>query len=465
MAYTVFRIPVGYRLYDREINKIVSLNEGEFLALERIQKNEGTPDDQIVLQEMQSKGLCQKGLLKKIEHPGIQTLEVALKKRLQQMVLQVTQNCNLRCSYCAYSGSYNNRKHSNKRMSKAVAFRAVDFFMKHSVDVDDVTVGFYGGEPLLEFELIKDVVEYVEKEYPERNVQFNLTTNLTLLTPEMIDFFVKNNIVILISIDGPKDIQDRNRVFVNGKGSFSVVERKAKEIRNRHQDYFKTCMTNTVMTPSCDYKKVIDFLDNSEVFGKLNSMYTLVNDTDIKEPLKYDDGYNQTARKEMFKVFLAMVGEIDYSQVSRLMKGNMSTIVEMDQHLQVDGTEKTEKSHPGGPCVPGSKRLFIDVDGNFYPCERIAEYPNLQIGNLDTGYQFEKIEEMLNVGKMTEQQCLDCWAFIYCGTCVANMTDFGRPSREIRLQKCATCRSSALNRLADHEIMKYYGFNFMEGRD
>ena len=97
----------------------------------------------------QEKGFCRESRLQEIEHPATGKIQSIVEKGLNQIVLQVTQNCNLRCSYCAYSGSYYNRKHSNKQMSKETALRAVDFFMEHSSEIEDATIGFYGGEPLL----------------------------------------------------------------------------------------------------------------------------------------------------------------------------------------------------------------------------------------------------------------------------------------------------------------------------
>ena len=465
MAYTIFKLPIGYRLYDREKNKIISVSYEEYIALKNIIQGKPSEEDQKLLCGFQEKGFCRESRLQEIEHPATGKIQSIVEKGLNQIVLQVTQNCNLRCSYCAYSGSYYNRKHSNKRMSKETALRAVDFFMEHSSEIEDATIGFYGGEPLLEIDLIREVISYVEENYPERKVRYNLTTNLTLLTKEILDFFVEKNVVIMISIDGPKEIQDRNRMFVSGTGSFSTVITKAEEIQKNSPDYFKQCMTNTVMSPGSDYEKVIDFLDNDRLFGQLTSLYSLVNDVDIKEELQYDDTYNQTVHKEIFKIYLARLGELEYSQVSRLMKTNVSAIFETNQFLQMNGTANMRKSHPGGPCIPGSNRLFVDVEGFFYPCERIAENPALQIGNLDEGYSLDRINRMLNIGKMTEEQCLNCWAFMYCGTCAANMTEHGIPSKKIRLKRCSGERTNIQNRLANLEMMRYYGFDFMQGEE
>lgn len=462
MAFTLFRIPVGYRLYDREKNKIIAITREEYQALNNILQKKGSEEDQTVLQNFQKRGFCRNSVLRKIEHPATAKLHSVLANGLNQVVLQVTQNCNLRCSYCAYSGSYFNRTHSKKRMSTETAIRAVDFFMSHSSEVSKSTIGFYGGEPLLEFSLIKKVVSYVEEYYPERNVQFNLTTNLTLLSPEILDYLIEKNIVIMISIDGPKEIQDQNRTYVDGNGSFDTVIANAKKLKHKDPDYFKRCMTNTVISPADSYDDVVHFLDYSPEFGELTSFFSLINDVESKEHVEYNDCYDQMMKREIFKIYLALLKKIDFSHVSRLMRVNAASLFETNHMMDLSGTEGIEKTHPGGPCIPGMKRLFVDVDGNFYPCERISEYPELQIGNLVEGYSTKRISQMINVGQMTKEQCINCWAFLYCGTCAANMTHHGVLSRAVRLRKCSKMQSSIIDKLADLEMMRYYNLDFMQ---
>ena len=118
-------------------------------------------------------------------------------------------------------------------MRVETALRAVDFFLERSSGVEEVTIGFYGGEPVLEFDLIKQVIDHVEKHYPARKVRYNFTTNLTLFTDEVIDYVLEKNIQIMISIDGPQPVQDKYRTFVNGKGSFATVTANVCWIRER----------------------------------------------------------------------------------------------------------------------------------------------------------------------------------------------------------------------------------------
>lgn len=462
MAYTTFKLPIGYRLYDREQNKVVPLNQEEYESLERIQAGRATQEDGELLERFREKGFCQESELCEIEHPATPTLEAALQTQLRQIVLQVTQNCNLRCSYCAYSGSYYNRTHTNKRMRVETALRAVDFFLERSSGVEEVTIGFYGGEPVLEFDLIKQVIDHVEKHYPSRKVRYNFTTNLTLFTDEVIDYVLEKNIQIMISIDGPQPVQDKYRTFVNGKGSFATVIANARRIRERDPDYYQTCFTNTVASPGEDYESIREFLDHSELFGPLHSSFTQVNEVGLKEEVTYGDEYYRMVRREKFKMLLFTLGEIDSSRASRMFSRDKANLLHTYRGLMGGGTLHSRKGHPGGPCVPGLHRFFVDVDGNFYPCERITEDAAFQVGNLDTGFDLEKVEKIINVGRCTKEECLTCWAFLHCGTCIANMVEETTATREARLRRCPQVRGGVIDKLSDVEMVKYYGFDFTE---
>lgn len=143
---------------------------------------------------------------------------------LRQLILQVTQNCNLRCKYCVYSGSYVNRTHTKKRMSFEIAKQAVDFYFAHNTNKDAGVISFYGGEPLLEMELIKKIVVYSEKLYEGKELRFNMTSNATLLTDEIADFLYEHNFNLTISLDGPEEVHNQSRVFADSKtGTFQCI--------------------------------------------------------------------------------------------------------------------------------------------------------------------------------------------------------------------------------------------------
>jgi len=443
---------------------VVSINEGEYRALSYRGTTNPPEETRRVLERFNSKGYCLKSTLKEIEHPLGRVLDEYLGQRVSDLILQLTQSCNLRCSYCVYSGNYYNRSHTAKRMSKDVAFRAVDFLMEHSVSEEKPHVGFYGGEPFLEFDLMKEVVSYIENKYPDREYRFNLTTNMTLLNDEMIDFIVEKGISLTMSIDGPEKVQNKFRKNAKGEGSFSTVMRNVEKLKLRDPSFFSRCSTNTVISPDGDYEAIYDFLDNNEFLGPLRSLTSTISDQGVKEETTYEKKYYATQTREIFKVLLVLLGEIDRSKASANFMRYEDDLLKTFSQLKLEGTHNTEAGHPGGPCVPGSKRLFVDVQGYFYPCEKMPEQDNFRIGNIFTGFDKEQILKILNVGKYTEEECKKCWAFIQCAACGVTMVEGTEFSRAKRLEKCRETWSAAISRMQVIETLKYYGYDFENAR-
>lgn len=187
----LFRTLDNFYFFDVNSNSIVRINEAVSHKIEDL-----IAGNDILNQDMDIARLKKRGYLKAnneniiVEHSALNTVGEYMNGNLRQLILQVTQNCNLRCKYCVYSGSYVNRTHTKKRMSFEIAKQAVDFYFAHNTNKDAGVISFYGGEPLLEMELIKKIVVYSEKLYEGKELRFNMTSNATLLTDEIADFFV-----------------------------------------------------------------------------------------------------------------------------------------------------------------------------------------------------------------------------------------------------------------------------------
>ena len=111
-------------------------------------------------------------------------------------------------------------------------------------------------------------------------------------------------------------------------------------------------------------------------------------------------------------------------------------------------------SHPGGPCIPGTHKLFVNVKGDFYPCEKVCECSaDTIIGNIDKGFDLDKAETLLNVGKLTEEQCRDCWCAKYCYICTAHLDQGDGLSRELKQKHCAGVRKSIENDFKDYCLL------------
>lgn len=217
-----FETPKKKYFYDRVFDTICTVTDTEYAILKKVEKESKLPIDNS-LQRFTNNGLLQESVVENIEHPESVNLKYLSENCMGNLILQVTQQCNLRCKYCAYSGNYYNRTHSSERMSFEDAKRVIDFYLERSIEMDELALSFYGGEPLLEFDLIKRCVDYIISKSGERKVRFPMTTNGTLLTEEVIKFLVQHEFKLLISLDGNKESHDINRQFRNGGGSFEVI--------------------------------------------------------------------------------------------------------------------------------------------------------------------------------------------------------------------------------------------------
>src|SRR5215470_11464850 len=154
---------------------------------------------------------------------------------LSTLVLNVNTGCNLSCTYCYKEDLQTPAR--GQRMDFSVASRSVDLLLQQAEARDGISIVFFGGEPLTNVPLIRQVVEYAERRGKEagKHVEFSLTTNANLLTPQLIDFFAAHRFGISISMDGPKLIHDRNRRSVGGKGTYDVVVKKARMLLERYR--------------------------------------------------------------------------------------------------------------------------------------------------------------------------------------------------------------------------------------
>jgi len=187
----LFQTPNNNYFFDANKDEMISISYESYQYLNDIQKGNDISKAEVPgeLSELMEKGyLKSESVVKEIRHVYTDYLKIFLERKVPKITLQVTQDCNLRCKYCIYSEEHSQgqRSHSTKTMSWESAKRAIDFLREHSVDSPNVNVGLYGGEPLLEFDLVKKIVEYSKECFEGKELTFNMTTNGTLLTDEMI---------------------------------------------------------------------------------------------------------------------------------------------------------------------------------------------------------------------------------------------------------------------------------------
>lgn len=383
-----------------------------------------------------NRGLMKKTFISEIEHPVVKDINALLDRGVNEIILQITKDCNFKCRYCLFANDTNtNRTHEKVDMSFETAKSCVDFLYEHSADASIVNISFYGGEPLLNFETIKRVVEYSNNKFFSKKIVYSMTTNGSLLTDSVIEFIVKNDFNIAISLDGPKNIQDKHRKFLDtGKGTFDVVYKCINELK-KYKNFFQNNVSFLpVVIDDEKYNNVLKFFLESGVREE-NISPGKANFSGV-DYIYADLGSNNSNIKSLSKEN----DDINKSNIERL---NM---------LYENKRKIPTNWHHKGQCIPGVNRLFIDVNGEFYPCEKVVEDGTLSIGSIKTGFDLDKIINLMNIGKLTENECKSCWAVHFCEICAMMCIDIESHtiSRERKLSICEAQKSTALWFLKRH---------------
>ena len=454
----IFANSNGKYVYDVNSDNIFKISEESYQILE----NGDEYNEQ--LSYLEQMGFLKEDKVKITEHPAGAILTEFYKNQLQGLTLQVTQNCNLRCDYCVYSGKYNTRIHSNKVMSFEMARKGIDYLFEHSGKTDILRIGFYGGEPLLEFELIKRCVEYIEEKSDKKHMNYYITTNATLLTSEVVEFLVKYKFLLTISFDGLKEIHDSQRKYANsGKGSFDTVVKRLEYLyQNYYEYYIEKVNINMVLNQGNRYKPVSDFMKSEMIFREASITATLISNTGVKKENEVSSKFKEEYYYEYFKLLLSALGRVKRINVSPLMRTEFKTLqsIRGGKHRQGIG-KLPEKWHHGGPCIPGERTLFLNAEGYIYPCERVCELSEeAKVGNVESGVDIEKARTILNVEEVTCAICKNCWAYRYCDFCIRMAGNETESIQKNIKMACENMRKATENIFKDYCVLRELGYDF-----
>lgn len=453
-------------VYDRYTNSVFLIDDDDFIKLKMLEQGKVSEEISEVISKYQCFGLLGENNVKKIEHPATNLIEHMLENRMEHLILQVTQRCNLRCSYCTYSGIYDStqRVHSNKDMNFETAKQAIDFFLKHSRERNQIHIAFYGGEPLLRFDLIKQCVDYALNNCEGKDITFGMTTNGTLLKGDIADYLNEHGFQVGISLDGNKEEHDANRVFVNGKGSFDVIMENVRNLKKRNNDLYKSISFMATMNPKADIACIVEYYKTDELFNDRSIMFSEVKETGIIEDLHYNKKYHLVRKYEYLKVLFMLAGLLDRKYTSQLAITAYSTYKRFYNNLKSHNPTK-EVMHHGGPCLVGVARLFVSADGVFYPCERVPENVDyFKIGSLKDGIDLEQAKKIINNGKITENQCVSCWNLRNCSICSSNIVygNYIKPCLEAKITACEHEKARVMGDLYELCVLREFGYNAEE---
>lgn len=374
--------------------------------VERYGEKEGvTPEDVAeVLEDIET--LKKEGKL--FSEDTYKNLAIDFKNRptvIKAMCLHIAHDCNLACKYCfAGEGEYCGDR---SLMSFEVGKQAFDFLIANSGTRKNLEVDFFGGEPLMNFEVVKQLVAYAreQEKIHNKNFRFTLTTNGVLLDEEVMDFANKEMYNVVLSLDGRKETNDRMRVSRNGKGSYDLIVPKFKEMVKRRGDkeYY---IRGTYTHYNTDFTK--DILHMADLgFTKL-AMEPVVASPDAPYALKEED------LPTLFDQYEKLAAEM----IRREKNGKGFTFF----HYMID--------LEGGPCIAkriagcgvGTEYVAVTPWGDLYPCHQFVGDENYLLGNVFDGITNEEVRSRFKMCNIyTRPQCNDCFARLYCsGGCSAN---------------------------------------------
>ena len=456
----LFHTPNSAYLLDVNKNEFISINEQSYQYLHVLFAKQDVsqfPIPQELTDYKKNGYLATESAVEHVNHIYTEFLSHFLSRKLSKVALQLTQNCNFRCKYCIYSenSSVHQRNHSAKRMSWNTAKKAIDFLWQHSIDSQKVNVGFYGGEPLLEFPLIVRIIEYALDRFRGKTISFSMTTNGTMLNDDIIRFLDEHNISLTISLDGPKEINDKNRVFADGSGTFDTVMERLNRIKKIAPEYAQKTSISMVINPAEDFDCVNSICIPGAEFDMLSVHPSLVDQGyDDKSP-EFSEEYVWKLRYQQFLAILSHVGRFPKTALSPIAEQAIASSIKICSNLtNAPGLHSVDA--PGGPCIPGQFRLFVNVDEQLFPCERVSEKSDaMNIGALDTGFSLEKVINILNVGSLTESVCKKCWCFKYCSICAKKADNESEQlSDKKKLSHCSEVKSDVYAKLRMYLLLK-----------
>ncbi len=400
---------------------------------------------------------------------------------IQHMTFEVTQQCNMNCKYCTYSGIHEGeRLHNSKMMSWETAKKGLDFMFRHGgycpyeillkkQDLNNkrkITIGFYGGEPLLNYGLIQRCVSYIYNNKPkEKDFRYTLTTNGILLDEEKVKYLIDSNFNIVVSIDGPPAIHDRCRVDKNGQGTHQKVIKAiqrindyAKTIKRKEPIYYTL---NCVMvggyhirelfeyflslekTLSNEYAKATILINNSRGgIERWNKTYP----NNKLEPIKGIEELVEEYRYECIKGTYSDPRKITFRHM--LLHTFCHNNLYFDLHGRTrfqfsDENKIPDVTHPGSICKLGARRPYMTADGSILPCERVpSANPLFCIGNADNGIDLAKVQALNDeFTNSTYEDCQNCWCFRMCHVnCINNNFKNGSFDESIKKRECMNLR-------------------------
>ncbi len=340
---------------------------------------------------------------------GKNTKDKIVNSPIKAMCINIAHDCNLECEYCfAAKGDFGCGR---ELMTLDTAKKAIDFLISNSENRHNLEVDFFGGEPLMNFNVIRDTVGYarsIEKKFG-KNFRFTITTNGILLDDEKIDFINKEMDNVVLSLDGRKTINDKLRLTKSGKSSYEMIVPKYQKLVNsrKDKDYY---VRGTFTKNNLDFSK--DVIHMHELGFKNMSIEPVVSDPRLSYSIKKED------LDAIFQEY-----ELLAKKIIELKKKNEKINF---FHFMID-LEKSPcaiKKFKGCGC--GNEYVAVTPNGDIYPCHQFVGQDEFKMGNLNNNTFNQEIKSKFSSNNIySKDECKKCWAKYFCsGGCSANNLNF-----------------------------------------
>ena len=337
---------------------------------------------------------------------------IDFKKRqtvVKALCLHIAHDCNLACKYCfAEEGEYHGRR---ALMSFEVGKKALDFLIANSGNRINLEVDFFGGEPLMNWNVVKQLVEYGRSQEKEHNkkFRFTLTTNGVLLNDEIMEFCNREMSNVVLSLDGRPEVNDRMRPFRNGKGSYELIVPKFQKFAKSRgeKDYF---VRGTFTRNNLDFgNDVLHYADLG--FEKLSM-----------EPVVAAPEEPYSIREEDLPQIMDEYDRLAKEFVKRQKEGRGFKFF----HFMLDLSQGPCVAKRLSGCGSGTEYLAVTPWGDLYPCHQFVGNEEFLLGNVDTGVVNTKVRDEFKLCNVyAKEKCKNCFARFYCsGGCAANSFNF-----------------------------------------
>ncbi len=323
---------------------------------------------------------------------------------VKAMCLHVAHDCNMNCAYCfGDKGAFEGVR---CMLSLETGKKAIDFLIDNSGSRVNLEIDFFGGEPLMNFDVVKELVKYGRQREKERgkNIRFTITTNGILLDDDKITYINENMDNVILSIDGRPEVNDRMRKTVNDKGTYDIIMRNYKNFTEKREGlyYVRGTFTRYNLDFSEDVKHLLDMgFENVSV-----------------EPVVTSQEYDYALRDEDLEIILKEYDRLSNLYIENALKGEPFDFF----HFNVDLEQGPCLIKRVSGCGAGTEYVAVSPEGDIYPCHQFVGNKDFMIGNLNDEKFENKLFNTFNKAHIyNKTECFNCWAKFYCsGGCHAN---------------------------------------------